>query len=185
MQDISQAPALADLMFAHTDGTVGDIIRKGEFLIDWIDRLHYPRAAYRWNHVAIYVGNGMIVEAQPGGVRAVSLAVYDPQKISWSTGWFPDLTRDQRITIACEAKWYAKARVPYGFEDYAAIAAHTLHLPVPGLQEFIADEKSMICSQLGDRCYQLGGYHLFKDDRWPGYVTPMDLYALKPKETHP
>jgi hypothetical protein len=36
----------------------------------------------------------------------------------------------------------------------------------------------MICSQLVDQCYQDAGVHLFADGRWPGDVTPADLYRL-------
>jgi hypothetical protein len=36
----------------------------------------------------------------------------------------------------------------------------------------------MICSQLADTAAAEGGWHLFEDGRWPGDVTPGDLYRL-------
>ena len=68
--------------------------------------------------------------------------------------------------------------VPYSFADYAALAAHRLHIPAPGLREFIGSSKSMICSQLVDQCYVDAGVHLFRDSRWPGFVTPAALAGL-------
>jgi hypothetical protein len=39
----------------------------------------------------------------------------------------------------------------------------------------------MICSQLVDYCYRVNDVELFKDGRWPGYVTPACLYSLRPR----
>jgi hypothetical protein len=42
--------------------------------------------------------------------------------------------------------------------------------------------KHMICSQLADETALRGGWHLFDDGRWPGYVPPCDLYRLYRQE---
>ena len=93
----------------------------------------------------------------------------------WSSGII-ELTTSQRDgTVAwCEAH----PCVTYSWPDYGAIAAHALHLPVPGLKAFIVSTDSMICSQYVDSAYADTGVHLFSDDRWPGYVTPGDLAGL-------
>ena len=176
-------PELGDIGLVHTDGTVGDAIRTGEALLNLVDHLRYPAAAERYNHVVIYVGPhnaGDIVEAQPGGVRFNKASSYDPQKISWTTGWFRDLAEYQKEQIAATAISYAVTAEPYSFLDYAAITAHAMRLPLPYLRTYIASSHHLICSQLADRCYKLAGYKLFKDDRWEGYVTPMDIASLRP-----
>ena len=70
----------------------------------------------------------------------------------------------------------------YSFLDYDALAMHRLGIYVPGLRGYIADSRHMICSQLCDRAYDLGGVHLF-DNRWEGYVTPGDLYVLDKRQS--
>jgi hypothetical protein len=114
-----------------------------------------------------------IVEAEPGGAREVALGGYG--KILWSTGKIP-LTPAQRTAVCAAARGYIGT--PYSWLDYAAIAAHHLHLPSPGLKAYIASTKHQICSQLVDQCYADAGVHLFADGRWPGYVTPADLAGL-------
>lgn len=112
----------------------------------------------------------MIVEAQPGGAQENPWH-YEDRPHVWSAG----------IVSTPEAAGEAARRyihVPYSFADYEAIAAHRWDIPVPGLQDFIADTGHMICSQLVDQAEQDKGCHLFTDGRWPGYVEPMDLAHL-------
>src|SRR5258708_29450415 len=78
----------------------------------------------------------------------------------------------QRTAICLAAR--SNIGVGYSWADYMAIAAHRLHIPSPGLRDFIADSTHQICSQLIDTCYADAGVHLFADGRWPGYVTPAD-----------
>jgi hypothetical protein len=68
--------------------------------------------------------------------------------------------------------------VPYSFLDYAALAAHRWHIPTPGLKRFVGDTGHMICSQLVDQAAADGGWRLFDDQRWPGFVTPGALWQL-------
>jgi hypothetical protein len=62
--------------------------------------------------------------------------------------------------------------------DYLALVAHRLHIPAPGLRQFIADTGHMICSQLVDEVYRRAGLIMFGDGRWPGYVTPGGLISV-------
>lgn len=62
----------------------------------------------------------------------------------------------------------------YSFISYAAIAFHKYHIWVPGLKWYIGRDKHFICSYLADWAWQ-PYIQLFKDGRWPGYVTPGDL----------
>jgi hypothetical protein len=67
---------------------------------------------------------------------------------------------------------------PYSELDYLAQAAHRLHIPSKHLKAYVESSGHLICSQLADRAASLGGWHLFDDGRWDGYVPPCDLYKL-------
>ncbi len=110
-----------------------------------------------------------VIEAQPHGAQYGTYRVDDP-RISWSRR---DLTPEQREHITSAARGYLGT--PYSWLDYWAIAAHSLHIPIPGLKRYIESTKSMICSQLVDQCYRNAGVQLFYDGRWSGYVTPSEL----------
>lgn len=134
-----------------------------------------PRSA-KWVHAFGLVAPGVIVEAMPHGTVRVPLH-YDPDKLWWSTGIIEKPDRNRQATIAA---WdsFAEQKIPYSFVDYLAIAAHTWHIPAPGLREFIQAVGHMLCSQEVDRGEEMGGTHLFKDRRWNGYVRPLDLADL-------
>lgn len=110
-----------------------------------------------------------IIEAMPGGAQVVT-NWHNPQTTFWLR--CPANLRD---AVADAALQYEG--VPYGWLDYSALALHRFHIPAPHLRNFIEDSGSMICSQLVDRAARDGGWHLFDDGRWEGYVTPLDLYA--------
>ena len=100
----------------------------------------------------------------------------------WSSGIL-ELTQAQRegIVAWCEAR----PDVGYSFLDYDALALHMLHIPMPGLQSYIASTGHLICSQYVDSAWLSGpllkgapSYHLFTDGRWPGFVKPGDLAGM-------
>jgi cell wall-associated NlpC family hydrolase len=124
-----------------------------------------------WVHAIMGVEGGMIVEAEPGGAVKRPMH-YDDADVYWSSGRLGDLD-GLRSAITINA--LAAIGTPYSFADYAALAAHQWHWPLPGLHRFVASSGHMICSQLVDWCYAQAGYHLFADGRWPGYVRPVDL----------
>ena len=147
---------------------------RGGVLISVLEEIAYRHATW-WDHTFIYLGNGMIAQAEPRGARIAHLGTYD--HAIWSTGiLYP--TAAQRQGICEAARRYTAAHVGYSYLDYAAIGAHRFHIPVPGLREFIGDIGRMICSQMTDQCWADGGFQLFDDRRWPGYVTPYDLGTL-------
>ena len=143
-------------------------------LISAMEEIAYDHATH-WDHAFVYTGGGMIVQAEPGGARKVALGSYE--YAIWSTGILSP-SGTQRNAIVAAAEKYADARVGYSWADYAAIAAHRFHVPAPGLRAYIASTGHEICSQLVDQCWLDGGYHLFSDGRWPGFVAPFDLGTL-------
>lgn len=160
-------PIAADFGLTQISGGAGRLIRFGQ----WLNGDGFAN----FEHAFMYLGNGQIIEAEPGGARIRPVTEYALQNVRWSTGHF-SLTPEQRTRIAARAR--AFEGVPYSFADYAALAAHRLHIPVPGLNDFIYDSQHVICSQLVDISYQAGPYQLFRDNRLPGDVTPGDLCKL-------
>jgi len=125
-----------------------------------------------FEHAFVYVENNRIVEAAPSGAR---LSEFGYSNVLWSSDLIT-LTNRQRDEIASAAMRYVGT--PYSFLDYLALTAHRLRINAPGLQEYVASSKHMICSQLVDQSYADAGVHLFTDNRWPGYVTPGMLAQL-------
>jgi cell wall-associated NlpC family hydrolase len=123
-----------------------------------------------FQHVVVSLGDGTVIQAEPGGAQIVPLSTYDGTNITWSD-W--DLTDEQRAAIVAAARKFVG--VPYSWLDYAALIAHRLHLPIPGLRRFLASTGDVICSQLADWAWQLGGVQIFADHRWVGYCTPASL----------
>jgi cell wall-associated NlpC family hydrolase len=129
-----------------------------------------------FEHAGIYIGNGRVIEAANTGTE-LNQWHYDSHEVMWSSGII-NPTDAQRTLIVNAAHGYVGT--PYSWPDYAAIAAHHLHLlpATNALKNYVASTKHMICSQLVDQCYEDAAYHLFNDGRWPGYVMPGSLYNL-------
>lgn len=153
-----------------SQGMAGKLVQIGQ----WLN----GNGFLTYDHAFVYIGHGNIVEADPSGIKIAPASRY-ANNVYWSTGII-NPTDSQRSLIVSSAIGYVGT--PYSFIDYFAIAAHRLHLFVPGLKAYIASTKHMICSQLVDQSYDDAGFHLFNDGRWPGYVTPGDLYELLQSE---
>lgn len=146
-------------------GSAGRLIRIGQFL--------NGTGFSDWEHAFKYLGNGLIIEAEPGGARITHVSRYPV--IHWCTATAARYSPVQLQASADAARKYKG--VPYSFLDYDAIAAHRLHIPAPGLRQYIESTKHMICSQLTDQADADAGIHNF-ENRWPGFVTPGNLYDL-------
>jgi hypothetical protein len=160
-----------DFACVHVKGDVGTLISVGEYLNG--DGFSY------YDHALIYLGEGHVIGAQPGGARIDPIGLdqlsLTNRNYLWSTGKIPLTDSQRRLIVAGAVKCKG---VPYSPADYFALAAHRLHIPAPNLEDFIADNGHMICSQLVDWVYMNAGVHLFADGRWPGYVTPQALANL-------
>jgi hypothetical protein len=157
------APQPGDIGCTQINGNVGLLIRIGQ----WLNGDGFAN----YEHAFVYVGGGQIIEAEPGGARETDLDEYDERTIIWLR--CPD---QYRQAVAESAQ--ALTGKPYSALDYLALAAHRFHLPIPGLRHYIDSTGHLICSQLADRAAELGGWVLFADKRWPGFVTPADLATL-------
>jgi hypothetical protein len=169
-----------DWCVVNTGSQVSAPIQILQYVSDKVSKAYKDPEISQWDHALMCVavnsdGTILIVEAEPGGARLCKWH-YDDRPYKWSTGII-----DMPFAAGTAATKYARPGpwgphgVPYSDLDYGALTAHALHIPVPGLQGFIANSHHMICSQLVDQSAQDGGKHLFNDDRWPGYVKPSDL----------
>jgi hypothetical protein len=145
-------------------GSTGKLIEFGQ----WLNGDGFAQ----WEHAFMSVGDGLVVEAEPGGARVAHSSKY--AVVHWCYGLYKLGTVRQNENAALAAKRYVG--VPYSAADYFALAAHRLHVPVPGLQGYVSSSGHMICSQLVDQADTDAGIHLFADNRWPGDVDPLSLY---------
>lgn len=163
---IRSTPQPGDIGLTSIQGPVGALIRVGQ----WLNGNGF--AAYE--HAFVVLPDDRLIEAMPGGARIRPLTEYDQRQVLYVSP--TDLTDAQRTLIAETAQ--AHEGIGYSFLDYAALAAHRLHLPIPGLRRYVASTRHLICSQLADQAYADAGVPLFDDGRWPGYVTPGALFDL-------
>jgi len=153
---MSYTPQPGDFGVVKTNGIVGKLIRVG--------------TASRWNHAFIYIGDGVIVEANPSGV-ALSPANKYP-KIAWNQ--HDTLSPYQREEIVDRA--IREVGKPYAFLDIAALFFRIIGLRFIRPNAFwkkLASTQSWFCSELVAHCYREAGLTLInkKDD----LVTPGDL----------
>jgi hypothetical protein len=145
-------------------GEVGRLIRFGQ----WLNGNGWGL----YQHAFMALPGGLILEAEPGGARIVPLHYTD---VYWCHGLYrllPPHTTETEIAHIGESM----KGIKYSFLDYLALSARRLHIEDPALRRYIANTGHEICSQLDDDFYLRLGAHIFMDGRWPGDVTPMDLY---------
>jgi hypothetical protein len=156
-------PNPGDIGLVAIKGRVGLAIRFGQ----WLN----GSGLIRYEHAFVYVGDGQVIEAEPEGARLALLNQYDGCPLMW-------LRCPPQYGEAVAAAARAMRGVPYSFADYGALALHRLHIPAPHLRAYIETSKRDICSQLCDQAAMMGGWKLFDDGRWCGFVAPGDLYRL-------
>ncbi|GGY88827.1 hypothetical protein [Streptomyces nitrosporeus] len=166
-------PLPGDFGLTRIEGITGRLVAAGQALVG---------DAAPVQHAYVYVGDGMVVQAMPGGAELIRLEDASPV-VQWSTGHF-DLEDQTRFNIAMEAR--SLVGTPYSFLDYASIGLAHYRIRPAWVRDFVADTGHMICSQLVDEVYFRAGVHLFDDGRLPGDVTPGDLWKLiNPRRVSP
>lgn len=159
-------PQPGDFAVVNTGSRVGPLIELGEALSGG--------GFSQFDHAVICsrIVNNIVLIVEAEGNGAVEHPWhYEGKEHLWSTGHIATspLAGEKALTLV---------GTPYSFADYFAIAAHSLHIPLPYLKRYVASSKHLICSQLVDYAELLAGVHLFNDGRWPGYVRPSDLANL-------
>ena len=163
---IVETPEIGDVGLVKVHGFVGKLIGFGEFLNGT-----KPKNT-KFQHSFLYLGDGMVLEAQPGGAVLTKVEDrYTNEVIVWVR--VAPLTDEQKSQLIVEAN--RLVGTPYSFLDYTALLAHRTHLPFPGLRTYVNSTDHMICSQIIAEIYRRIAVPLFSG-RWPGYVTPADYY---------
>lgn len=157
-------------------GELGRLVHAAQWLNSrplrqWLAPERYPRL----EHAFICLGEGQLVEGELTGARIRPVSEYHPDEIYWCHGIHGTLKPGQDEEVAAAAR--TLEGTPYSVIDYAALLLRRLRIPAPRLRAYIASTHHQICSQLCDTAYTLAGRPLF-EGRWPGYVTPYDLYLL-------
>ena len=151
---MSYTPAMGDYGVIKTHGFFGWLIRLGTFS--------------RWNHAVVYVGNGMVVSADPSGVKKEPVTNWG--NIAWNQ--HEELDDNQRMMIANAA--FECVGKPYSFPTIALNVFRIIGLKflAEGFLAKMAEGTGYICSELVSECYRKGGLVIAKQDY---LCTPGDL----------
>jgi len=161
-------PLPGDFLLTDIYGWVGKGVAFGQFVIG--DKSPYE-------HAALVLDSGEVVEAMPGGAIISPLSKYIGTKRTHRALFVrPPLEPWQRVLIGDFGR--ELAGTPYSFLDYASIALEHWKIRPQFIVDRVASSKHLICSQLVDYALREGGFQLFEDGRFHGDVTPGDLYRL-------
>ena len=149
-------PRPGDYGVVKTNGPLGKAIRVGTLS--------------RWNHAVIYMGDGVIIEARPTGVKFGSIKEYP--NIAWNQHEY-GLTDEKRTKIVNFA--IDQIGKPYGYFDIFLILFRILGLKLPPAKFWVklARRQGYICSELVAEAYGSAGYTL--SGKPDALVTPGDL----------
>jgi hypothetical protein len=135
------------------DWLPGDIVLVGAMKPDWIARTiikvqaqQYGSVHGRWQHAAIYMGNGFVAEATTHGVTYSPIEKYVSEHFL-RVRRNPALTPDQRWLVAIEAG--VRLRTAYGFSDILSIYRSSFPKLKRQLRpKFMVQTNAVICAQL-------------------------------------
>jgi cell wall-associated NlpC family hydrolase len=181
-----------DVGFSSIRGALGAGVLAGQTAIDLAALLRGRPGAvtgwitHAWMVTAVHPDAGQVdlVEAMPSGARQIRAGV---ERLTAGHAYTRlPLTEAERARVAAAA--LGMVGTPYGFGQYAAIAALTLaggETANPGgpLARWVQRRdpatglpRRAICSQLVDEAYRQAGIPLFTDGRPAAYVTPGALW---------
>jgi hypothetical protein len=125
------------------------------------------------DHVFISIGDGQIVEAEPGGVRIRDVSEYAGCRIEYNTG--EDMTAVQRAAVAEYAE--SKRGEPYAWTADAVDGLRCLGLRWRILAKFERARRSVMCSELAAQAGNYAGLDWLCGQEDPCQVTPAMLAA--------
>lgn len=185
-------PVPGDLLLCHSKGFIGALIRFGENV-----RYHGWRHALRvavglvaedpddpcWaNHVAVYVGNGHIIEAESKGLVLSSVDKYSPldehnctaapYRLAPLASVRPAVTADDRAALVAFAQAQLDRHGRYG---WLSIASIVLQILTPSKLDLSWDG-ALICSAFGAQCWEHAGVTI--STRSALTTMPADIAAM-------
>ena len=147
-------PRVGDLVVIKTGGLFARVIRFGQWL-RW-RKLDKGRA-WHFNHAAVVIEDGIIVEARPTGVRVSKLNEYRAIYCE-----VVKLNGDPNKCVEEAKKWIT---TPYGYADIIAFFFLTLGLDPKWVDRICRDSRTVVCSQLAALSAHAAGDNRF-DDPW-------------------
>jgi hypothetical protein len=123
------------------------------------------------DHVFVSVGDGRIVEAEPGGVRFGDVSEYAGCRIEYNTGEL--MTDLQHAAVAEFAE--SKRGEPYAWTADAVDGMRCLGLRWRILARFERARRSVMCSELAAQAGQHAGLDWLCGQHDPSQVTPAML----------
>ncbi len=150
-----------DVGFALTHGP-------GRYTIPWMQAFMGDGSV--WEHVALGIGDNVLIEAMPPMARIRSVFAEDDML------WFRlPLTDNQRTYIAAHT-WedFHGHVIKYGWSAYLNIALLKWGIRPEWLKNRVENGRRKMCSQLADKYISDAGFELL-DGVLPGEVTPGDL----------
>lgn len=161
----------------NISGEAGKLIHFGQWLNSHpLDRWLSPECYPNIEHAFVLLPDRMLIEAEPGGARVVSIDEYTNVDVFWCTSIAERLTASELVAVAHTAALFE--HTPYSFLGYAELSARRLHLPVSLLRDDMAHMNHVICSQLAALSYRDRGHDLFPGV-WRDLIAPYDLWALE------
>ncbi len=181
-------PQAGDLIATHSHGLVGRLIRLGEKISAlgwrrtiWRAVTHQddaPSDPWYFNHIAVYVGHGYVIEALAAGLTHSPLAKYREFRVLPldSVLWLPtSLERSNALTFAAEQ---LRRHDKYGWLSIVSIVAEIL---TPTRLD-ISWDGALICSAFGAQTWEHAGVTLPTKSSLT--IKPSDLVALAAGGAH-
>lgn len=181
-----------DLLLVHSGGLVGALIRFGEnvryhgwkhaFAVAVGRAVEKPEDPCWANHVAVYIGNGQVIEALANGLNESPADKYvlegdhnctaTPARIAELASVRPEVTAEERAALVAFAQDQLAKHDDYG---WLSIASIILQILTPAKLDLSWDG-AMICSAFAGRCWEHAGVIL--STRSALTTMPADLAAM-------
>lgn len=188
-------PELGDVCCVRTNGPAAAVIRwvegRPRFTSPWLFWLWWLRRPALVNHVATYIGDGVVMEGRPSGAGLAYLSDY-PDAI-----WLNlPLPAGQRPYVVMAARAMKGTR--YGWLNCLCIGLGRLfdYDPPQLVRRILKSRRWEECAQMADAeindaadAYEKNnpghkGLRLFKDGRPEGLVSPDDIYEAWGPSAH-
>lgn len=184
-----------DLLWTRSEGVVGSLIRLQERIKyhGWLKALKLmvqsifskgvpePEDDTSWgNHIAVYVGNGDVIEALARGIVVTPVSHYTvtQYRILSLASVRPGVTDADRERVVTFATQEMEKKLQYGWPSIGSIILDT----ITPLTLSISWGGAIICSALGAMCWTMAGVNLPFKDAYT--VTPADLAVFVEQVTH-
>jgi hypothetical protein len=125
----------------------------------------------KFDHVAVSIGGGNVVEATPRGVHVSPLSNYSGHLAAANLN--EPMTAEQCAKVVATAQSYVGRE--YAFGDLAVIEARLLGIKWGWLLHLADVKDALICSELAANCGEAAGVNWLCGEPNAAYVEPAEL----------